>query len=71
MPEEWLELAYINFGKIILHGRVTDGIDENRVRKEREIEQVLTSEQKAKVEGLQSRHELAMQSLLRSFVERT
>lgn len=69
MSEEWLEIAYINFGKAILHGRVTEGIDEFRVRKEREVEQVLTDEQKRAVEALNTKHEIAMSKLLRSFVD--
>lgn len=68
MPEEWLEIAYINFNKAIVHGRITDGLDEYRVRKEREIEQVLTDEQKAKVEDLQIRQRDELHKLLRSFV---
>lgn len=69
MPEEWLEIAYINFSKAILHGRVTDGFDEYRVRKEREIEQVLTEEQKEQVSDLQIRQGVEMTKLLRGFVE--
>jgi len=63
-----LEIAYINFNKAIVHGRITDGLDEYRVRKEREIEQVLTDEQKAKVEDLQIRQRDELHKLLRSFV---
>lgn len=68
MPEEWLELAHINFDKTILHGRVTAGRDEFRVRQEREIEQVLTVDQKAAWQSLSERHHDEMQKLLRSFV---
>ena len=69
MPEEWLEVTYINSDKAILHGRVSDGIDEFRVRKEREIEQVLTDEQKRRVEVLNGKHQAEMTKLLRSLVE--
>lgn len=69
MEQEWLDVAYINFGKAILHGRVVDGVDEYRCTKEREIEQVLTPEQKAAVEDLSFKHEREMRKLLRSFVE--
>ena len=69
MPEEWLEIAYINFDKAIMHGRVTDGYDEFRVRKERQVEQVLTDDQRKQVNDLAMRHEIAMTTLLRSFLE--
>ena len=46
MPEEWFEVAYINFDKAILHGRVMEMVRPeepalNRAffRKERMIEQ--------------------------------
>lgn len=68
MPEEWLELAYINFDKTILHGRVTAGRDDNGVRREREVEQVLTDDQKEAVIDLNERHSREMLSLLRGFV---
>ena len=69
MPEEWLDVAYINFGKAILHGRITDGYDEYRVRKEREIDQVLSDEQKEALYDLNTKHDRETQKLLRSFVE--
>ena len=68
MPEEWLELAHINFDKTIMHGRVNAGVDEFGVRNEREIEQVLTAEQKAIWQSLSERHHDEMQKLLRFFV---
>lgn len=76
MPEEWFEVAYINFDKAILHGRVMEMVPPeetalNRAffRKERMIEQVLTDEQKRAIEDLNFEHEQAMQALLKSFVE--
>lgn len=69
MPEEWFEVAYINFDKAILHGRVMGERDEDLRREERMIEQVLTNEQKRQIEDLNFEHEQAMQKLLRSFVE--
>ena len=68
MPEEWFEVAYINFDKAILHGRVMGERDENLCRKEIMIEQVLTEEQKRAIEDLNFEHDQAMQKLLRSFV---
>jgi hypothetical protein len=68
MPEEWFEVAYINFDKAILHGRVMGERDENLCRKEIMIEQVLTKEQKRAIEDLNFEHDEAMQKLLRSFV---
>ena len=72
MPEEWFDVAYINFDKAILHGRVT--VLEKRGaaihgRTERMIEQVLTDEQKRAIEDLNEDHREAMQKLLRSFVD--
>lgn len=68
MPEEWFEVAYINFDKAILHGRVMGERDENLCRKEIMIEQVLTEDQKRAIEDLNFEHENAMQALLKSFV---
>lgn len=73
MPEEWFEVAYINFDKAILHGRIMKNQiistgSMAAVRVERYVEQVLTDEQKRQIEDLNSDHELAMQKLLRSFV---
>ena len=62
MTNEWLELAWINFVKAILHGQV---VVDNR---EIEIEQVLTEEQREAVYRLTSKHEYEMARLLRSFV---
>jgi len=60
MPEDWFEIAYINFDKAILHGRRKD---------QTEVEIVLTDEQKRAVEDMKFRHEMAMQKLLRGFAE--
>jgi hypothetical protein len=68
MAEEWFEVAYINFGKAILHGRATAGRDDFGVRQEREVEIVLTDEQKRQIEDMNTDHHIAMQKLLRSFV---
>lgn len=62
MSNEWLELAWINYVKAILHGQMfVDG-------REVTIEQVLTDEQKQAVHSLISKQEYAMSKLLRSFV---
>lgn len=68
MPEEWLEVAYINFDKAIMHGRVTEGRDSFGVRHQREIEQVLTGPQQDTLADLNLRHEIERAELLRSFV---
>ncbi|HYI43712.1 MAG TPA: hypothetical protein VD768_08840 [Sphingomicrobium sp.] len=68
MPEEWLEIAHINFDKVILHGRVTAGRDEHGCRLERDVEHVLTLDQADAVSNLSARHHREMQKLLRSFV---
>ncbi|WP_404480007.1 hypothetical protein [Novosphingobium sp. BL-52-GroH] len=70
MPEEWFDLAYINFDKVILHGRITTGHDEFRVRREAEVEQVLTDEQKDAVQELKIKHNDELNALLSSFVDR-
>ena len=64
MENEWLDLAYINFDKVIMHGQIDNGIISQTVQ----IEQVLTQEQKNQVYDLNERHEREMRSLLRSFV---
>ena len=70
MPEEWLEIAYINFDKAILHGRATAGHDEHGCRREIEVEQILTAEQIRLVQDMNTRHQSEMHKLLGSFVER-
>lgn len=70
MPEEWFNVAHINFDKAILHGRITAGIDEHRVRIEAQVEQVLTDEQREAIADLESKHNQEMQRLLGSFVDR-
>ena len=63
MENEWLDLAYINFSKVIMHGQIVDSISRSV-----EIEQVLTQEQKEQVYDLNEKHEREMRSLLRSFI---
>ena len=63
MENKWLELAYINFDKIIMHGQIAES-DYTTVQ----IEQTLTPEQKRQVDDLFFKHEREMQKLLRSFV---
>lgn len=58
MENEWLDLAYINFDKVIMYGQIVTV----------EIEQVLTQEQKNQVYDLNERHQREMRALLRSFV---
>ena len=71
MPEEWFEIAAINFHKLILHGRVRlDGRDKFGCAEERYIEQVLTEAQKVALDAMSSRHSAEEQRLLSSFVDR-
>jgi len=63
MESQWYEIAWINFTKAILHGRHGDGADE------REIEQVLTGEQREQVYDMDERHRNEKTALLRSFVQ--
>lgn len=64
MENEWLDLAYINYEKVIMHGQIAES-DYTTVQ----IEQVLTQEQKREVEDLNFKHEREMRALLRSFVQ--
>ncbi len=70
MPEEWFEVAYINFDKAILHGRIAAGIDDFRCRRQADVEQVLTDEQREQISHLGAQHHDEMQRLLASFVDR-
>ena len=63
MENEWLDLAYINFDKVIMHGQIAES-GYTTVQ----IEQVLTQEQKNQVYDLNEKHEREMRKLLRSFV---
>lgn len=68
MPEEWFDVAYINFDKVILHGRMmfTNG---EGFRQERYIEQILTKDQNRQIQDLNFKHEMEMQELLKGFVD--
>lgn len=68
MENEWLELAYINLDKVIMHGQIDNGIVD-MISQTVQIEQVLTQEQKNQVYDLNERHEREMRKLLRSFVQ--
>lgn len=70
MPEEYFDVAYINFDKAILHGRIAVGRDEYGVMREHNVEQVLTKEQREEIEEMRCIHDEEMQCLLASFVER-
>lgn len=67
MESEWFDIAYINFDEAILHGRIDEGEDEERVRRERTIRVVLNEDQKRAVEDLNFKHEREMKKLLRGF----
>lgn len=68
MENEWLEIAYINFSKAILHGRIQRGRDAHGVGIEEDVEIVLTEQEKAAVEALNYAHDREMRNLLRGFV---
>jgi hypothetical protein len=63
MESQWYEIEWFNFTKAILHGRHGAGADE------REIEQVLTGEQRNQVHNMNERHKHEKMVLLRSFVQ--
>lgn len=62
MSNEWLELAWINHVKAILHGQLI------RDDAEVTIEQTLTDEQREKLYDLNAKHEREMFKLLEGFV---
>lgn len=68
MEQEWLNIAYINFDKAIMHGRVVAGRDSYGVTIEREIEQTLTDAQKQAVDDLDFKHQQERRALLKGFV---
>ena len=68
MNNEWLDLAYINFDKVILHGRICTGVDAEGCNLERLVEQELTEEQKQLVYDLNFKHQCEMNAVLRGFV---
>lgn len=67
MPEEYFDVAYINFDEAILHGRIRLGRDENFVAQEKQVRLTLTDEQKKQIEDLNFEHEMAMTKLLSGF----
>ena len=70
MPEEYFDVAYINFNKAILHGRITAGRDAYGCRIEADVEQVLTDEQRCRLADLNSKHNNEVNILLASFLDR-
>ena len=66
MENEWLEIACINHEKYIVHGQIMRR--QNDVSLETRIEQVLTEEQKNRVDYLILAHDREMRSLLKGFV---
>jgi hypothetical protein len=62
MSNEWLEIAWINFTKAILHGQVVDGTTE------RQVDLILPAEQVERIQDLNAKHEAEMFKLLRSFL---
>lgn len=63
MENEWLDLACINHEKYIVHGQIAES-DYTTIQ----VEQVLTKEQKTKVDDLFFKQEREMRSLLKSFI---
>lgn len=70
MENEWLDVAYINYDKVIMHGQIVQKQQHEGfyISGEVQIEQVLTQEQKEKVYDLNFKHGREMRSLLKSFV---
>lgn len=66
MENEWLDIACINHEKYIVHGQIMRR--QNDVSLETRIEQVLTEEQKTRVDDLLFEHGYEMHALLRGFI---
>jgi hypothetical protein len=62
MNNQWLELAWVNFTKAILHGQYVDGFIE------REVEQILTDAQRELVYEQNEKHKQEQFALYRSFI---
>lgn len=71
MENEWLDVAYINFDRAIMHGQVVrkQQYEGFYISSEVEIEQVLTTEQRRQVEDLNHKQSREMRELLRSFID--
>ena len=67
MENEWLEIACINHEKYVVHGQIMRR--QNDVSLETRIEQVLTEEQKNRVDYLILAHDREMYELLRGFID--
>ena len=63
MENEWLDVAYINFDKAILHGQVIQG------QQEVEVEQVLTKDEIRLIQDLNFKHQCEMKAVLRVLVK--
>jgi hypothetical protein len=64
MPEEYFDIAYINFDEAILHGRIMGGRDEQGFRREIAVRVTLDDDQMASIEALNERHRREMDRLL-------
>jgi hypothetical protein len=62
MNNEWLEIAWINFNKAIMHGQYMDGSTE------RKVEQTLTPDQVDKVQDMNQKHADEILKMLRGFL---
>lgn len=68
MPEEWLEVAHINFDEVLVHGRITEGRDGFGVRQEQTVKQWLSDEQRERLQDFEIRFNDERTKLLKSFV---
>lgn len=68
MENEWLEIAYINFDKAIMHGQVQEKKLDGNFYIERQVEQILTEEQRRLVEDLNFKHQCERKAVLKGFV---
>ena len=68
MSNEWLEIAWINFSKAILHGQVVTGRDKFGVSIEQSVDLILTAEQSECIQDLNAKQDAEMFKLLRSFL---
>jgi hypothetical protein len=66
MESEWLDVVAVN-DRYIVHGQLDNGIVDG-ICQSTQIEQVLTQEQKRKVDDLLTKHSREYRALLKGFV---
>jgi hypothetical protein len=68
MNNEWLEIAWINFNKAILHGQVVTGTNKFGEPIKQSVDLILSADQANLIQGLNAKQGAEMFKLLRSFL---